>query len=85
LETLDDNMDINGDWKDRANIKISSKDSLGHYELKHQKLWFDNERSKLLDEWKQAKLQPFQQPRQMNGDDTDNAASEALSTNKRNI
>jgi hypothetical protein len=39
------------------NIKISATDSLGHYELKQHKPWFDEEYSKLLDRRKQAKLQ----------------------------
>jgi hypothetical protein len=28
--------------------------------IKHNKPWFDDERSKLIDEWKQAKLQWLQ-------------------------
>jgi hypothetical protein len=47
-------VDIDSDWE---NIKISAKDSLGHYKLKQHKQWFDEECSKLLDKRKQAKLQ----------------------------
>jgi lipoate-protein ligase A len=28
----------------RENIKISAKESLGHYELKHHKSWFDEKK-----------------------------------------
>jgi hypothetical protein len=37
-------------------MKASAKERLGHYELKQQKLWFDEECPKLLDQKKQAKL-----------------------------
>jgi hypothetical protein len=36
LENLDAEMDIKGSWKTiRENMKTSAKESLGHYELKH--------------------------------------------------
>jgi hypothetical protein len=41
----------------KENIKISDKESLGYYELKKHKPWFDERCSKLLDQRKQAKLQ----------------------------
>jgi hypothetical protein len=51
-------VDINRAWQTiRENIKISAKESLGYYELKKHKPWFDEECSKLLDKRKQAKLQ----------------------------
>jgi hypothetical protein len=48
----------------RENIKISAKVSLGYYELKKHKPWFDEGCSKLLDQRKQAKLQWLQDPEQ---------------------
>jgi hypothetical protein len=33
-----------------------------HQKLKHNKPWFDDEYSKLIDQWKQAKLQWLQNP-----------------------
>jgi hypothetical protein len=45
------------------NIKISAKESLGYYELKKHKPWFDEGCSKLLDQRKQAKLQWLQDPK----------------------
>jgi len=44
LENLNDSMDINKAWEDiKENIKISAKVSLGLYELKQYKPWFDEE------------------------------------------
>jgi hypothetical protein len=44
-------MDINRAWETiTENIKISAKESQGHYELKKHKPWFDEECSKLLDQ-----------------------------------
>jgi hypothetical protein len=41
----------------RGNIKTSAKENLGYQKLKHNKPWFDDECSKLIDQQKQAKLQ----------------------------
>jgi hypothetical protein len=42
LENLEDDMDINIAWKTiRESIKISAKETLGYYELKKHKSWFD--------------------------------------------
>jgi uncharacterized protein YneR len=58
LESLDENFDINNMWESiRENIMISSKDNLGYHRLKHNKPWFYDECSKLIDQQKQAKLQ----------------------------
>jgi hypothetical protein len=41
LENLDTEVDINRAWETiRQNINISSKESLGYYELKQHKTWF---------------------------------------------
>jgi len=47
---------------------VLSTENLGYYELKQHKPWFDEERSKLLDQWKQAEVQLLQNPSQTNGD-----------------
>jgi hypothetical protein len=58
LENLDAEVDINRAWETiTENINISAKESLGYYELKKHKPWFDKGCSKLLDQRKQAKLQ----------------------------
>jgi hypothetical protein len=81
LENCDDNIYMNRAWENiRENIKISAKDSLGHYELQQHKPWFYDERSKLIDIRKQAKLQWPQNPSQVNGDNMDNARREASRT-----
>jgi hypothetical protein len=42
LEDLDAMVEINTIWEMiRENIKISGKESLGYYELKQRKPWFD--------------------------------------------
>jgi len=44
LEDLNDSENINGVWKNiKENIKTSAKESLGLYELKQHKPWFDEE------------------------------------------
>jgi hypothetical protein len=52
-------------------IKISAKDSLGYFQLKH-KPWFDEGCPKILDQGKQAKLQWLQDPSEVNGDNLNN-------------
>jgi hypothetical protein len=69
LESLDESFDINSAWESiRENIKTSAKDNLGYNRLKHNKPWFNDECSKLIDQRKQAKLKRLQNPSQTNGD-----------------
>jgi hypothetical protein len=68
-EDLHAEVEINSAWETiRENIKISAKESLGYYEMKKHKPWFEEGRSKLLDRRKQAKLQWLQDPSEINGD-----------------
>jgi hypothetical protein len=77
LESLDESFDINNAWESfRENIKTSAKDNLGYQKLKHNKPWFDDDCSKLIDQRKQAKLQLLQNPNQINGDNLKNLRSE---------
>jgi hypothetical protein len=70
---LDAEVDINRAWETiRENITISAKQSLGYYELKKHKPWFDEGCSKLLDQRKQAKLQWLQDPGEISGDNLNN-------------
>jgi DNA repair ATPase RecN len=89
LENTDDNVDMTRARKTiRENVKISAKESLGHYELPQHKPWFDDECSKLTDRRKQATLQWLQNPSQVNGDNMDNVrheASRTFRTKKGNI
>jgi hypothetical protein len=69
LENFETEMDVNKAWVTiRENIKMSAKDSLGYYELKKHKPWFDVGCSKLLDQRKKAKLQWLYDPSEFNGD-----------------
>jgi hypothetical protein len=56
----------------RENIKISVKESLGYYELKENKAWFDEGCSELFDQRKLAKLQWLQDPSKINGGNLNN-------------
>jgi hypothetical protein len=48
LEDLDAEVELNSDWETiRENIKISAKESIGYFELKKHKPWFDYGCSKL--------------------------------------
>jgi hypothetical protein len=55
---------------------MSAKESLGYYELKQHKPWYDEGCSKLLDQRKQAKLQWLQDPNEVNGDNLNNVRCE---------
>ena len=69
LENLSDSEDINSAWENiKENIKISDKETLGLYELKQHKPWFDEECLCFLDQSKQAKMQWLQDPNQSNVD-----------------
>jgi hypothetical protein len=69
LEYLDAEVEINTIWGTiRENIKISAKESLGYYEPKQHKPWFEEGCSESLDQRKQAKLQWLQDPSEINGD-----------------
>jgi hypothetical protein len=73
LEDLDTEVEINSALETiRENIKISAKESLGYFEFKKHKPWFDKGCSKLLDQRKQAKLQWLQDPSEVNGDNLNN-------------
>jgi hypothetical protein len=62
--------------KIKENIKISAKESLGLYERKQHKPWFDEECSKFLDQRKQAKTQWLQNTNQSNVDNLNNVRRE---------
>jgi hypothetical protein len=78
LQDLDAEVEINSAWETiQENIKISAKQSLGYFERKKQKPWYNNECSRLLDRSKQAKLQWLQDPSEINGDNLNNVSHEA--------
>jgi hypothetical protein len=56
LENLDVSLDVNSTRESiRENFKISTKQNLGYHRLYHNKPWLDEDRSKLMDQRKQAK------------------------------
>jgi hypothetical protein len=55
-----------------GNIKISAKESLGYYELKKHKPWFDEGCSTLLDQRKKAKFKWLLDPSKIIGDKLNN-------------
>jgi hypothetical protein len=58
LENLNVSEDLNRAWENiKDNIKISAKESLGLYERKQHKSWFEEECSEFVDERQQAKMQ----------------------------
>jgi hypothetical protein len=77
LENLNDSEDINRAWENiKDNIKSSAKDSLGQYELKQHKPWFEEESLQFLDQRKQAKVQWLQDPNESNVDNLNNIRRE---------
>jgi hypothetical protein len=78
LEDFDTEVEINSAWETiRENVKILAKESLGYFELKKHKPWFDEGCRKLLDQRKEAKLQWLQDPSEMNGDNLKNVRRKA--------
>jgi hypothetical protein len=71
-------VDNNRAWETiRKNIKISSKESVGYYELQKHKQWFDEGCSELLDQMKQTKRQWLEDPSEINRDTLNNIRHEA--------
>jgi hypothetical protein len=77
-EDLSTEDEINSAWETiRENIQISAKESLGYFELKKHKPWFEEGCSKLLDQRKRTKLHWSQDPNEINGDNLNNIRREA--------
>jgi len=67
LENLIDSEDINRDWENiKENIKIRARESLGLFESKQHKPWFDKDCLSFLDQRKHAKMRRLQDPNQNN-------------------
>ena len=57
LEKFSDSQDNNRAWENiKENVKTVAEDSLGLYELKQHKPWFDEKCSRFLDKRKQVKM-----------------------------
>jgi hypothetical protein len=59
------------------NMKMSAIEILGYYELRKQKLCFDERCSQLLGQRKQVKLQWLQEPSEINGNNQNTVRCEA--------
>jgi len=69
LENSDDDEDVNRNWENiKENIKTLAKESLGLYEFKQNKPWFDEECLRFSDQRKRAKMHWIQDPNQSNVD-----------------
>jgi len=78
LKKLSDSEDINRAWENiKENTKISVKRSLGRYELKQHKPWFDEECLGFLEQRMQAKMQWVQDANQSNVNNLNNVRREA--------
>ena len=78
MENLCVSKDIKGPWENiKENIKTSAKDSLGLYELKQHKPWFDEECVHFLDQRKRAAMQWVQDPNQSIVDNLNSVRHEA--------
>jgi hypothetical protein len=78
LEDLNTEVEINSAWETiKENINISAIESLGYFELKKRKTWFDEGCSKFLKQRKQATLQWLENASEINGDNLNNVRREA--------
>ena len=73
MENLNNGQDINRAWENiKEKITIPAKDSVGQYELKQHKPWFDEEYLCFLDQRKQVKMQWLWDLNQSNIDNLNN-------------
>jgi CRISPR/Cas system-associated protein Csx1 len=78
LEDLDAEVEINSASETiRENIKISAEESVGYFEPKKHRPWFDEGCSTLLYQRKEAKLQWLQDLSEINRDNLNNVRCEA--------
>ena len=78
LEKLSDSEDVNRACENiKENIKISANESLGMYQQKQHKPWFDKECSQFLDQRNQAKMQWLQDSNKSNVHNGNNVRCEA--------
>jgi hypothetical protein len=78
----------NGVWEyKRENVKTSWKENLNQYKWKQHKLHLHEECSKVVVQWKQAKLKWLQEPSQINTSNQNNSSVKlvGISWTKENI
>ena len=79
MENLNDSQDIYRAGENiKENIRTSAKESLGLYELKQHKPWFDEECLRFLDQRKRVKCSGYRiQTKEMYVDNLNNVRSES--------
>ncbi|KAJ4438077.1 hypothetical protein ANN_14016 [Periplaneta americana] len=85
-DEVEKELDVNSVWENiRDNIKIAAEQSIGYYETKKKKPWFDEDCCIVVERRKQAKLKFLQDPVEENRDIYFNERWEASRTlrNKR--
>ncbi|KAJ4430168.1 hypothetical protein ANN_22378 [Periplaneta americana] len=84
LESSDEvekELDVNSVWENiRDNIKIAAEQSIGYYETKKKKPWFDEDCCIVVERRKQAKLKFLQDPVEEKRDNYFNERREASRT-----
>ncbi|KAJ4435216.1 hypothetical protein ANN_23794 [Periplaneta americana] len=84
LESSDEvekELDVNSVWENiRDSIKIAAEQSIGYYETKKKKPWFDEDCCMVVERSKQAKLKFLQDPVEENRDNYFNERWEASHT-----
>ncbi|KAJ4446564.1 hypothetical protein ANN_13261 [Periplaneta americana] len=91
LESSDEvekELDVNSVWENiRDSIKIAAEQSIGYYETKKKKPWFDEDCCMVVERRKQAKLKFLQDPVEEKRDNYFNERREASRTlrNKREV
>ncbi|KAJ4450411.1 hypothetical protein ANN_01835 [Periplaneta americana] len=62
-DEVEEELDVNSMWENiRDNIKIAAEESIGYYETKKKKPWFDEDCCMVVERRKQAKLKFLQDP-----------------------
>ncbi|KAJ4447122.1 hypothetical protein ANN_09122 [Periplaneta americana] len=77
-DEVEEELDVNSMWENiRDNIKIAAEQSIGYYETKKKKPWFDEDSCMAVERRKQAKLKFLQDPIVENRDNYFNKRREA--------
>ncbi|KAJ4426281.1 hypothetical protein ANN_27093 [Periplaneta americana] len=74
----EEELDVNSIWENiRDNIKIAAEQSIGYYETKKKKPWFDKDCCMVVERKKQAKFKFLRDPVEANRDNYFNKSREA--------
>ncbi|KAJ4441296.1 hypothetical protein ANN_11150 [Periplaneta americana] len=80
-DDVEEELDVHSMWENiRDNIKIAAEQSIGYYQTKKKKPWFDEDCCMVVERRKQAKLKLLQDPVEVNRDNYFNIRREANRT-----